>query len=213
MRFKLIHFITIAVLLALLITGFFLFGKMGKWLVKSQNPEKANFIFVLLGPVPDRALEAFDLYKAGYAGKIVFANEFQYGADQLSPYGITLENTSSVFQRTLIQLGVKPEDIEILPQTTASTQEEAIAFRDYLSKHADYQQVLLVTSSYHSRRTTLIFEKAISKSNPDFKIVSVPSRYTGFNAEKWWENRDNAKMVVLEYVKLLNFMLIERFRL
>ena len=213
MRFKLIHFITIAMILALLITGFFLFGKMGKWLVKSQNPEKADFIFVLLGPVPDRALQAFDLYKAGYAGKIVFANEFQYGAEQLTPYGITLENTSSVFKRTLIQLGVRPEDIEIFPQTTASTQEEAIAFREYISKNADYQQVLLVTSSYHSRRTTLIFEKAINKSNPDFKVISVPSRYTGFNAEKWWGNRDNAKMVVLEYVKLLNFMLIERFRL
>ncbi|MDY0102516.1 MAG: YdcF family protein [Lentimicrobium sp.] len=213
MKFRLIQFIEFIGLFALLIMGVLLFGRMGKWLVKSQKPETADFIFVLLGPVPDRALQAFDLYKAGFASKIVFANEFQFGAEQLTPYGIQLENTSSIFKRTLIQLGVKAEDIEILPQTTSSTQEEAIAFREFISKNTDYQRVLLVTSSYHSRRTFFIFEKAIKQSNPDFTVVSVPSRYTAFDAEKWWKKRDNAKMVVLEYLKLLNFLLIERFRL
>lgn len=201
------------IILAFLAAAIFIFKNLGNWLVKSDETQKADLIFILLGPVPDRALQAYDLYKAGFAGKIVFANEFQYGSEQLKPFGITLENTSSVFKRTLIQLGVKPEDVEILPQVTSSTQEEAKALREFLKNNPEKKKVLLVTSSYHSRRTTMIFKKALKKPNPGVEIISIPSSYTIFDAKQWWKQRDSAKMVVLEYVKLLNFMLIERFRL
>lgn len=202
-----------ALILAFLAFAIFIFNNLGKWLIKSDQSKKADLIFILLGPVPDRALQAYDLYKARFAGKIIFANEFQFGSEQLKPFGITLENTASVFKRTLIQLGVKPEDIAILPQVTSSTQEEALALREHLSNNPDIKKVLLVTSSYHSRRTAMIFKKAQKKTNPVVEIISIPSSHTAFDAEKWWKQRDSAKMVVLEYVKLMNFLLIERFRL
>lgn len=213
MKRKLMSIAIFAIIMAFLAVAILIFNNLGNWLIKSDQTKKADLIFILLGPVPDRALQSYDLYKAGFAEKIVFANEFQFGSEQLKPYGITLENTASVFKRTLIQLGVKPEDVEILPQVTSSTQEEAIALREHLSDNPGIKKVLLVTSSYHSRRTAMIFKKALKKTNPGVEIISVPSSYTVFDAEKWWKQRDSAKMVVLEYVKLMNFLLIERFRL
>lgn len=87
-----------AIILTFLAVAIHIFNNLGYWLIKSDQTKKADLIFILLGPVPDRALQAYDLYKAGFAEKIVFANEFQFGSEQLKPYGITLENTASVFK-------------------------------------------------------------------------------------------------------------------
>ncbi|NTW24665.1 MAG: YdcF family protein [Lentimicrobium sp.] len=196
-----------------LLTGFLVIRNMGKYLVFSQKPEKSDLIVVLLGPIPDRALQAFDLYNAGYAGKILFANEFQYGADKLKPFGIELENTSSILKRTLIKLGTAEEDVIILKKITASTQEEAQAVAEYVQLHEEIRSILLVTSSYHSRRTFKIFSKALKGADREITVISSPSIYTDFNQYRWWNDRDSAKMVFLEYLKLMNYYLIEQFKL
>jgi len=206
----LIYFVIAAIIL---VTGLLVIRNMGKYLVFRQNPAKADIIVVLLGPIPDRALQAFDLYNAGYARKIVFANEFQYGADKLKPFGIELENTASVLKRTLIKLGAIEEDVILLKRTTASTQEEALAIAEYVQLHKEINSILLVTSSYHSRRTYNIFSKALKKSDREITVISSPSIYTDFNQYGWWKDRDSAKMVFLEYLKLLNYYLIEQFKL
>jgi hypothetical protein len=40
-----------------------------------------------------------------------------------------------------------------------------------------------------------------------------PTEYDDFNAEKWWQNREDLKRGVLEYLKLMNFYAREQFGL
>ncbi|MCB9015272.1 MAG: YdcF family protein [Lentimicrobiaceae bacterium] len=206
--FLIIFFIGIIFILSVLVIR-----NMGKYLVYGQPAVKSDLIVILLGPVPDRALQAYQLYHEGYATRIVFANEFQYGSDQLEPYGIRLENTSSILKRTLVSLGVPDTNITILDKVTASTQEEALALTEYLKSSEKIKSVLIVTSSYHSRRTSKIFQKAFDKNMLHVSIISCPSKYTDFDQSKWWRDRDSAKMVILEYLKLMNYYFIEQFKI
>ncbi|HGY11632.1 MAG TPA: hypothetical protein ENK36_04645, partial [Desulfobacterales bacterium] len=57
--------IALAVLLLLLLTAAYLVPRMGTFLVRQDQPEKADVMVILMGNIPDRTLEAYDLYKKG----------------------------------------------------------------------------------------------------------------------------------------------------
>ena len=50
-----------------------------------------------------------------------------------------------------------------------------------------------------------IFEETLKSLGRDITIISHPSKYDDFNPEKWWQSREDAEKVFLEYVKLLYF--------
>lgn len=193
--------------------AFYIVPNMGKRLVYSQQLKQADLIFILMGSIPDRALQASDVYRQGYAKHIVFANEQQFGAEKLKQYGIELETTASIIKRTLIKLGVAQEQIEALPNIATSTQDEAILLRNYLVQHPEIKKIILVTSSYHTRRASIIFTKALKKANLKATIVMSENPYSDFKPVKWWNDRGSSYMVLLEHLKLLNFYLREQFAL
>lgn len=205
----LIIFILILVsgLLALFING------AGKRLVISHDFDSADMIMVLMGPIPDRVLQASDLYHHGISEKIVFCNDHQPGSQQLAEHGILLDNTAEIAKKTFLQLGVPENVIHVFDQVTASTQEEALVLRDYLMNHPEIGSVVIVTSSYHSKRTHRIFNKAVTRAGLDVKIYLSANPYTSFQQKRWWSDRPSAAMVLLEHLKLLNFYVIEQHRL
>jgi uncharacterized SAM-binding protein YcdF (DUF218 family) len=86
-----------------------------------------------------------------------------------------------------------------------------------LTRYACYltngdRQVLLVSSKFHSRRSALIFRWALADLGRDVKVLSCPTPYDDFNAAAWWKSREDAKRVVMEYAKLANFYLLDRWR-
>ncbi len=204
----------IVALFALFISWILWFGaRAGSRLVIADKIESADLIMVLMGPIPDRALQAADLYHEGVSSKIVFCNDFQPGARQLLEYEIRLDNIADIAKSTLIQLGVQAEHIHILDHFTSSTQDEAIRLRDYLLQNPDLESVVLVTSSYHSRRTYSIFSKVFRRAGLDIDLYISENPYTDFSGERWWKDRSSATMVVFEYLKLANFFLIEQHRI
>ncbi len=185
----------------------------GENLVVSHDFDSADMIMVLMGPIPDRVLQAADFYHRGVAPKVVFCNDHQPGSLQLAEHGIFLENTADIAKKTLLQLGVPDSVIHVLDQFTASTQDEAVVLRNYLAGHPEIRSVVLVTSSYHSKRTYRIFNKAVSRAGLEVEIYASANPYTNFRQRRWWRDRPSAAMVLLEYLKLLNFYLIEQHRL
>jgi uncharacterized SAM-binding protein YcdF (DUF218 family) len=198
----------------LLVSYFAIFAiRAGENLVVSHNFESADLIMVLMGPIPDRVLQTSDLYHRGVADKIVFCNDHQPGALQLADYGIYLENTADIAKKTMLQLGIPDSVIHVFKHATASTQDEAVVLRDYLMNHPEISKVVLVTSSYHSKRTYRIFSKALTAAGLDVQISMSANSYTNFNQKKWWTDRPSATMVLLEHLKLMNFYLVEQHRL
>ncbi len=212
-KFRQPKFIFAALFIIFLLSTLWFGTRAGSWLVIADEAESVDLIMVLMGPIPDRTLQAADLYHQGVSSKIVFCNDHQPGARQLLEYQIKLDNIADIAKSTLVQLGVQAEHIHILDHFTSSTQDEAIRLRDYLLQNPGIESVVMVTSSYHSRRTYTIFSKVFRRAGLDIDLYISENPYTEFGGERWWEDRSSATMVVFEYMKLANFYLFEQHRI
>ena len=205
---KLVIAIVIILLLFILI-----FPRLGEWLVKEDEITQSDIIVVLMGSVPDRTLEAVDIYQEGYSDKILMINSHMVGYDDLLERGVEIPGDAQLAHMAANSLGVPEEDLLILPAQTKSTQDEAIVLRDYLRENEDIDSMILVTSKYHSSRSKKIFEKALEGMDRDITVISRPSEYDNFNEEQWWKDREDFKRVVMEYVKFINYYAREQFQL
>ncbi|MDD4436576.1 MAG: YdcF family protein [Tissierellia bacterium] len=169
-------------------------------------------IVVLMGSGPDRILEAVDLYQEGCGDRIVMVENNQPGYDLLAKRGVTLLRDAHLAKSVGVQLGVPGEAFVILPQNALSTQDEARRVVKYLQANEEIDSMILVTSQYHSARAYKIFDWAADDLERDVKIVSKPSRYDEFDAKHWWRSREDAKRVVMEYLKLANFYVLDRWK-
>ncbi len=165
---------------------------------------------MLMGSIADRVLQTADLYNEGVAGR-VWIVEAGMGADKaLEERGVQLISNSTQARTSLISLGIPADSIMIIPGDATSTRMEAQIVRNFLRTQAGIDTLLLVSSSDHTRRASKIFKAAFSPmEEPPVLYCSVNS-YTKFNAEKWWRSRDDIQNVLMEYLKLVNFVLFEK---
>lgn len=182
----------------------------GRFLVVDQAPARADAIVVLSGSVPDRILEAVDLYQDGYAPLIVLCGEPENeGTRQLRQRGVVLPRGHEVHASIAVQLGVPESAIVVVDRPPGSTFTEALAILDGLAERGA-RTVLLVTSQYHTRRAGLIYRHLAGGS---IEIITRPARSGGFDAEGWWHDRMTVRRVLIEYQKLAMFQLWDRWKL
>ncbi len=179
------------------------------FLVAGDLPVRSDAIVVLSGSIPDRILEAVDLYHAGFASQVLLTQEGRLpGLDALRSRGVHLPERHEQNREIALALGVPAERLEILPRRATSTLAEARALVQWL-RERHLQRVLLVTSRAHARRAKAIF-RALAGGNPE--ILVVPSRYDPFDPQTWWHERAFVRRVVTEYGKLLTWWLIDQWR-
>lgn len=183
---------------------------IGGFLIVRNPPRRADAIVVLSGSLPDRILEAVDLYQEQWAPRIILTREAPPpGFEAARARGATLPEHHEQQQAIAEQLGVPPTAIAVMPTRTTSTFAEAQALVAYLrAEHIN--SILLVTSNAHARRSRLIF-RALAHGNPTVAIH--PSRYDPFAADTWWEHRAFVRRVVIEYGKLMTYLLIDQWRI
>lgn len=195
------------------LVSFFLFRNAANNLISNDLPKKCDLIFILLGPVPDRAMLTADLYHEGWSSKILMANEFQAGLNAELAKKLQIDKTSDVFRKALLALGVPDSAIEMLPEVAVSTKDEAIILRNYLEMHPEINSVLIATSSFHGKRAMKLFRKSLHLLERDIEIVVPQNKHTVFNREAWWSDRYSATMVAFEYLKLFNYYVSDQFDL
>jgi hypothetical protein len=91
-------------LLVLLIFLVIVFPRIGKWLVVEDEIVKSDLIVVLMGSVPDRILEAVDLYHDGFADQIVMVNSHMVGYDILLSRGVKIPGNAQLSKSAAISL-------------------------------------------------------------------------------------------------------------
>jgi uncharacterized SAM-binding protein YcdF (DUF218 family) len=185
----------------------------GKWLVKNDNPVHADALVILMGSIPDRVLEATDLYKAGLTDRVVIVEESMGAYRELEARGAHIISNTQQCRNAAIALGIPEESIVVLPGDARSTQQEAIIVREFLKARPAIDTILLVTSADHTRRATMIFEKAFKKSGMQIVVYSCPSKYSNFKGKGWWKRKESIQVVLFESIKIANFFFIERYRL
>jgi uncharacterized SAM-binding protein YcdF (DUF218 family) len=198
-----------AALIAVLL-GPTVLGAAGRYLVEEDAPRRADAIVVLTGSYPDRILEAVALYKDGYAPRIILCREPENsGFRRLRELGVHVPKLFELNQSVAEQLGVPASAIAVVGRPAGSTYSEAELVLEHVLQHGD-RSILLVTSKYHSRRAARIYRHLAAGR---VQVIVRPAREDDFQPERWWRDRASTRRVVIEYQKLLTFLLLDRWRL
>jgi uncharacterized SAM-binding protein YcdF (DUF218 family) len=202
-------YIIIISVLGLMLLLMYVFVVAGNWLVVKNELIKADAIVVLMGSPGDRILEAKDIYSNSYSSKIFFIEDNDPGRKELKAKGIILPNDAIKNKATALQLGIPDSVITIVPGNANSTYDEAKVLLTYLNKNQEIESIIIISSNYHMRRAGIIFNNELAKCNHKVEIILAPSKYTEFNANHWYSDRQSRKIVVFEYIKILNYYLFD----
>lgn len=156
----------------------------GRNLVVSDEIKEADLI-VALGGENIRKKEAVRLFREGYGKKILFT-------------GFEIE------KEDYYRYGIKDKDFIYPVRFLSNTYEEAVFTRDTAVKNG-FKSVIVVTSNYHTRRTSYIFKKLLEKEG--IKVMVYPAVSKNLDLEKWWKSRFLRKVVIIEWVGLLYYMI------
>jgi len=192
------------------LTARLLLPAAGRFLVEADPPAPADAIVVLAGSYPDRILEGVALYKEGLAPRILICREPETaGFRRVSELGVKIPRGYEINRMVAEQLGVPPAAVEILDRGGDSTYGEAQAVLAEVVRRG-YTSILLVTSKYHTRRAAEIYRFLAAGQ---VKIIAQPARDDDFQSERWWRDRISSRRLIIEYLKWLNFLLVDRWGL
>lgn len=181
------------ILLFLIIAFIFIFLNAGNFLVIDDLPKDSDVIIVLGGDTGNRAIKAVELYKEGYADKIIFSGGQLY---------YTLTQAQAMSDHAII-LGADKKDI-ILEEKATSTFDNALYCKKIMLQK-NYGSAIVVTSSYHTKRAKFIFEKMFQDSSIELTFCATYDPQ--FVPSKWWKSNKSIMHTLTEYLKFLGYAL------
>lgn len=183
----------------------------GRWLVVADPlPARADAIVIMAGSVPDRSLEAADLYRAGLAPRVVITRErLGQAGSLLHAHGIHLPEGDDLTRTVLTGLGVPDAAIVRLRRRTRNTRTEARTIARWACRNRMHE-LIVVSSRTHTRRARMILRQSLG---PSVHLAMRPSRYDPFTAGRWWRVASSAKQVLSEYEKLAHYWVAERWQI
>lgn len=166
---------------------------LGTSLICSQSPESADLILVLGGDFwGPRVSKAAELGQVGFARRVLISGP---------PYAGQPEGKVAI--EFLVKQGYPRNLFEVFSHHAASTVAEAMALRPELTRRGA-KRVILVTSSYHSRRAWIVFRLFC----PGIRFISVPAPDSHFAADRWWKNPNSRDLFYSEWTKILGSVFI-----
>ena len=128
-------------------------------LIVEKPLENADAIIILSGSKAfiERTHKAAELYNQGISKKVILTDDGGRGGWNRAEQ--TNLKFSEFARRELVKQGVAAENIETLEPKVSGTIDEAEVFFDSYAKNHNLQNVLLVTSVYHTNRTFWTFER------------------------------------------------------
>ena len=195
--------LTLFVGLGLTAAGFLYYG--GRYLQHEGPLEKADALFVLDGASVERWLEAYDLYVAGYAPRVVLSPGREEAAERLlRARGIRYPRPTELRRNALVQMGVPADAIVTDMGPVDNTAAEAAELRE-MARARGWRSVIVVTSKYHTRRAGFAFRRAFDGTN--VRITMRASKYDDSDPARWWRRRADFRFVISEWPKLFAYRL------
>ena len=169
---------------------------LGTWLERQDYLEKADYIVPLPGD-SQRLLKAADLYKQGFAPRVVLSRAPAAATEQLQKLrldaGYPKVDPDELQLRTLEKAGVPRASTAMVD----SNEESITGAAEALKRHAEGRKVrvIVVASGIHALRAKLTFEDALPRSR--IIVVSTPE-----GGEPWWSTRDSTMRTLGEAVRV-----------
>jgi uncharacterized SAM-binding protein YcdF (DUF218 family) len=161
-------------------------------------PQPSDVMVVLAGETNRRPARALQLLQEGYAPRILLDVP---AAEKI--YDTTLLDLTRAYVSRLAEA----QKITVCPIPGLSTREEALDVEKCLQQMSG-SRVLIVTSDYHTRRALSILRHAIKGKS--FSVAAATDA-TQFGTH-WWAHRQWAKVCLDEWLRLLWWECIERWR-
>jgi uncharacterized SAM-binding protein YcdF (DUF218 family) len=168
----------------------FLLGKAGEFIYKKDDLKPADVIVVLAGEEKERVEYGVYLFREDWAKK-----------DRIIMTGgpaVWKHSWASLMKEHAEYLGIPGKHI-LIEDKSRTTEENAEYTSEILKKHG-YKSILLVTSPYHSKRASLIFQRVLGE---EIKVISAPVERSWFRFSDWWKRKRDRSMVFSEYSKFL----------
>jgi hypothetical protein len=172
-------------------------AKAGDFLVVDA-PRPSSVILVLAGETDRRPQRALELLTQGYGRRIV----------------LDVPTNAKVYQFTEIELAQKY--IQNLPQSASasicpidglSTRDESKDAEKCLQR-MEARSVLIVTSDFHTRRALEVFRREFP--GHEYSVAAAHNE-EGFGS-RWWTHRQWAKTCVDEWLRLIWWKAVDRWR-
>ncbi len=146
------------------------------------------------GDTQSRAREAIDLYKSGWAPKLIFSGAAQ---DKSGP------SNAEAMRDIAIGSGVPSDDIITEDEGETTRQNAENTLNIFVDN--EISSVILVTSGYHQRRASLEFNKR-SDGLVSVRNHPVPSDRQWSNL--WWLTPTGWYLASTEFIKVIAFYMV-----
>ena len=188
---------TLAAISALLLLFAILFVNLGHWLSEPVNkPVKTDLIVTLGGGGIERDQMAADLYKAGYAKKILLTGMFASLRAGQSYY----QSPRSLF---FLKQGI-PAKALLFDGLSINTHQEAINIAIVLTAH-HWHSALVVTDPPHIRRVAFCLS-SVFKNNFSYSLIQ--SDAPTWHADRWWQDERWRRFSLDEVLKLIFYAIV-----
>jgi uncharacterized SAM-binding protein YcdF (DUF218 family) len=171
---------------------------LGRSLIEQDSLQKADVILVLGGDdqLGNRVSYAVKLFQEGYAPLLMVSGQpiawETHGAD--------------IMKRQALALGVPEARLIAMKHSPDSTKEEAAGIVPELLRH-EVQRVILVTSTYHTRRAKKVFAGTLGAEG--IQWIAAPAQDDSFSPERWWTRRRDARTFFYEGTKTIWYWFAE----
>lgn len=140
----------------------------------------SDAIVLLEGDGLNRYQKAVDLYKGGWANKIIFSGgitDYEYGSYPLSD-----------ILPSIIEKGIPADDI-IHEDISTNTREQALEIITFVRKNPWARRLILVATHEHQYRAYLTFLRAVLDSKLNIVLYNSPVRNLSWFSETGWGRR------------------------
>jgi hypothetical protein len=173
-----------------------LFNKLYDYLSEDDMKQKVDIIFVFGSQTTFRTQKAINLYKDGYAPKILISGKcpFYKNSKDIIPEAKKLAEFA-------MENGI-PENDLILEQESITLPDNIKRSLNILeSKNIPHDSLILVNSPFSQRRGWAHFNK-FSKDDNKLIRCNVDTISHKYSKDGWYKNEDGANTIVKEFIAL-----------
>jgi len=173
----------------------------GRVLIRIDTARPADAIYVLGGTHIERALEAADLFRAGFSRRILISRARLDRAERvLLDQGVHVPNEADIARAVLVdELNLPARAVEALDQPVDSTADEAAAILAR-AQTEHWTRVIVITDCASTRRAGMIFRR---KLGPSVDVIARCTRWDDYDAGRWWQTRNGIRLTFYELPKLI----------
>lgn len=181
--------------------------KTEEFMFISDQPEKADIIFIPGNGYPHMEEKAADLYKKGFAPYILPSGKYSITAGKFSGvllkeavYDKEYQTEWQFLKDVLMQNGVREKDI-LKEEKATFTWENALYSRKVTDEAGlSIKKAILCCKSYHARRVLMYYQRAY----PETEFLVCPSFPDGISLENWRESQKGIQEVMGEVSRIIS---------